>query len=181
MSETLISRYIELLKDYNEHTNIYSKKAYDHLPFHIQDSLLISNFITSTKQRILDIGSGSGLPAIPMAIAMPKNAIIAVESKSRKTRFLELAKHELGLDNLEIRNENINEYIYHSLKLRVDVVTAKAFSSYEKLRLITNKLKGKKPRIIMPISKEQMDEYRLQKYPNISFKTIEDHLYLVRN
>ena len=97
-----VKRYIELLKEYNEKVNIYSKKAYDKLDFHIQDCINIAKLIGNEKIKVMDVGSGAGLPAVIMAILNHKNEVTAVESKSRKTNFLEIVKKELALDNLVI-------------------------------------------------------------------------------
>jgi 16S rRNA (guanine527-N7)-methyltransferase len=83
----LIDRYIALLKEYNEHTNIYSKKAYDKLDFHIQDCITLANLIGNQTISVVDFGSGSGLPSIIIAISNPNNQVVAVESKSRKSVF----------------------------------------------------------------------------------------------
>ena len=88
-----IEKYIKLLKEYNEHTNIYSKNAYDKLNFHIEDSQEIAKIIKNTKQTIIDIGSGSGLPSIIIAIENPNNKVIAVESKSRKIDEIDYKKY----------------------------------------------------------------------------------------
>ena len=92
INQEKIKTYCEALKVYNQTTNIYSKNAYDKLPFHIQDGVTLATLIGNNKKRVLDIGSGSGLPAVIIAIINPKNHVTAVESKSRKTIFLDQIK-----------------------------------------------------------------------------------------
>ena len=106
-----INNYISLLKAYNEHTNVYSKKAYDHLPFHIADCKMLAGLIGGDCD-ILDMGSGSGLPSIILAICKPSCTVTAVESKSRKTKFLDQIKDDLELHNLTVVNSDIHEYIH---------------------------------------------------------------------
>jgi 16S rRNA (guanine527-N7)-methyltransferase len=152
-----IEKYIKLLKEYNEHTNIYSKNAYDKLNFHIEDSQEIAKIIKNTKQTIIDIGSGSGLPSIIIAIENPNNKVIAVESKSRKIKFLSDCKEKLDLKNYTVITENINEYI-HKEKPKADVVTAKAFGAYEKCYKLTLRIKKMGTRLIVPISANQKEK-----------------------
>tara|TARA_A100001015_G_C14828258_1_gene647555 strand:- start:226 stop:750 length:525 start_codon:yes stop_codon:yes gene_type:complete len=127
-----ISTYKDFLMAYNEHTNIYSKNAYDKLDFHIEDSLTLANLIGDCHLRIADFGSGSGLPAIILAIANPNNIVFAIESKSRKTRFLNQVVSELGLENVSVVNENLYEWV-RRVDQPFDIITAKAFGSVDKI------------------------------------------------
>ena len=68
-----IKAYITLLKEYNQTTNIYSKTAYNKLEFLIEDCNQLAKLITNTNQHVLDIGSGSGLPSVIIAIVNNKN------------------------------------------------------------------------------------------------------------
>lgn len=151
-----ITRYIELLKAYNEHTNVYSANAYDRLDFHIQDCLHLAALIGNNPLRVLDIGSGSGFPSVILAICNSKNRVRAVESKSRKTRFLSHVKNELNLTNYEVITCNIVEYA-RSKAAKAEVITAKAFGSLEKVIKVSGPLRKEKAQIWIPISKAQAD------------------------
>ena len=140
-----VEAYVRELLRYNERTNVYSKSAYQHLPFHVQvrhalgltdsthhptdtnltylhthcrrdglpvmshaspvhlasqhhpfrmnlqDSVVLAEHLASQQPMcsgVLDLGSGSGLPSVVLACVMPEVPVYAVESKSRKTRFL---------------------------------------------------------------------------------------------
>ena len=148
-----IDHYIELLKAYNAHTNVYSKSAYGKLPFHITDSLQLAEFVGDQAQHIVDMGSGSGLPSVILAIACPNARVTAVESKSRKTRFLEHVKAELGLDNYTVVTGDINQ-VLNTLK-PIDVVTAKAFKPLPDVVKIFRKTKAKQ--LWVPISDAQRE------------------------
>ena len=174
MNET-IKIYIELLKTYNAHTNIYSKKAYDTLEFHINDSITLANLIQNKPLTIVDCGSGSGLPAIPIAILNNNNTIYAVESKSRKTRFLNHVKQELKLTNITIITQNIFEW---TPPKKIDIITAKAFSGLDKLDLIIKKLSLKNSILYIPISKKQQEQYQDNK--TVSFINKNNYLYLTK-
>jgi 16S rRNA (guanine527-N7)-methyltransferase len=160
--KTAIEHYITLLKEYNTHTNIYSKKAYDKLPFHIEDAATLATLCASAT-HILDIGSGSGLPSIILAILLPDIKITAVESKSRKTKFLFHVKQTLKLENLTVIQNDVNAVI-RSRHLQPDTVTAKAFGSYDKIITICENLKKRPFSIIIPISKDQKEQLKDKKY-----------------
>jgi 16S rRNA (guanine527-N7)-methyltransferase len=67
---------------------------------HLLDSLSIAPWVRS--RRLLDVGSGGGLPVVPLAILMPGRQFVALDSNHKKTRFLTQCKLELGLRNLEV-------------------------------------------------------------------------------
>lgn len=106
-----VASYVNFLLTYNERTNVYSKSAYDKLPFHVQDSITlafeIGRDLTNGRENrksdvraegggVLDMGSGSGLPSVILACVYPDVPVYAIESKSRKTRFLEYVGREIG-------------------------------------------------------------------------------------
>jgi len=153
-----ISQYIHELKKYNETTNIYSKTAYHHLNFHIQDCIGIANIIPPNTQSILDMGSGSGLPAVPLSILLPHTKITAIESKGRKARFLFHVKQTLSLANLTIINADIHQVLQES-NVTADVITAKAFAPFKKAQSIATKAKKTGSILIIPISPAQYDTH----------------------
>lgn len=152
--QSLISAYIRLLKEYNEQTNIYSKKAYEHLDFHIQDCITLSTLISKKAKTLVDMGSGSGLPSIVLSITRPDLSITAIESKSRKTRFLQHVQETLSLSNLTVLQDDILHYA-HQIKTRPDIITAKAFAPYDKAIEIADKLARQGTALWIPISATQ--------------------------
>ncbi|MFT5171408.1 MAG: 16S rRNA (guanine527-N7)-methyltransferase, partial [Candidatus Marinamargulisbacteria bacterium] len=129
--KTKIDQFIDLLKAYNMHTNIYSEKAYDKLPFHIDDSKVLAGLISNKPLTVFDFGSGSGLPSAIIAILNPNNTVYAIESKSRKSKFLCQVAESLSLTNYKIVNQNIIEFARES-RPKPDIITAKAFGPIEK-------------------------------------------------
>ena len=94
--------YVNELLAYNERTNVYSKSAYTHLPFHVHDSVVLGTLIAASAREaggggVLDLGSGSGLPSVVAASVNADLPVWAVESKSRKTRFLKRVARKLDL------------------------------------------------------------------------------------
>ncbi len=166
-----IARYIDLLKATNEHTNLYSKSAYDRLSFHIADCLTLAALIGNNELTVLDMGSGSGLPAIPIAVANPENRVFAVESRGKKARFLECVKTELKLENLTVVNMDVHEFIVTQLGVTLAtadlMVTAKAFGAYDKIAGIIRrvpKVSGER-RLWVPVSQIQAEDLQKKRVP----------------
>lgn len=153
-----IRDYITLLKEQNEIINLYSKKSYDKLDFHVQDCVNIAEIITNHECKVVDLGSGAGLPSIIMAIMNPLNQIIAIESTQKKAKFLSFVKEQLVLDNLTIINQDINSYL-RDKKIKANYITAKAFAPYEKVMKLAEKIALPYGQLIIPISERQHEEF----------------------
>lgn len=122
--DTLLA-YRDLLLQWSQHFNLISKADLPALiPRHILDSLAIHPYLDG--QVIVDVGSGAGLPGIPLAIANPEKQFILLDSNGKKTRFLFQAKVELGLGNVAVENYRLEHY--QTLR-QVDIVTCRAFST----------------------------------------------------
>jgi 16S rRNA (guanine527-N7)-methyltransferase len=156
-----VQAYVRLLFAYNERTNVYSKSAYGRLPFHVEDSLTLATVAGAGASRgLLDLGSGSGLPSLVLACVRPELPVFAVESKSRKTRFLAHAATELGLEAYTPLTQNVNE-LARSWVFDVDAVTAKAFKPLDEVGPIARKCVAGGARLVVPISEAQVREFGL--------------------
>lgn len=85
---------------------------------------------------VVDVGSGAGLPGIPLAIARPDLIVVLVESMVRRTTFLSEVIADLGLDSVAVRRARAEELVASSqgsTDLRADVVTARAVAPIDKL------------------------------------------------
>ena len=96
---------------------------------HVVDGLVAAEVLRDTRSGLggealqaLDLGSGAGLPGIPLAVALPEVAVTLVERSVRKARFLRLAQRELGLDNVTVLCADVGQIPSAS----ADVVTARA-------------------------------------------------------
>lgn len=90
---------------------------------HIFDSLCIAPYVTG--EQILDVGSGAGIPGIPLAIALPDRQFSLLDSNGKKTRFLTQAKIELRLNNLDVINTRVEQF--HPPRL-FDTIITRAFA-----------------------------------------------------
>lgn len=101
----LLWRYTQLLSEYTEANVIGSKDMYSILLDHVLDSLSCLSLRSVRLQgKIVDVGSGGGLPGIPLAIACPGLDVTLMEATYKKVKFLEYAIDELKLSNVNVRN-----------------------------------------------------------------------------
>jgi 16S rRNA (guanine527-N7)-methyltransferase len=91
---------------------------------HLLDSLSILPFISG--DYLLDVGSGAGLPGLPLAVACPQARVVLLDSNGKKTRFMQQAVLELKLPNVSVVKSRIEEY---RPERAFDTVISRAFSS----------------------------------------------------
>lgn len=129
-------QYLILLNKWNLTYNLTAVRDLENMVYkHVLDSLAILPWLKGLN--ILDVGTGAGLPGIPLAIARPDLQFTLLDSNGKKTRFLNEIKHQLNLNNLkiaQIRAEN-----YHP-EQAFDTVVSRAFSSLEQMLYWTQHL-----------------------------------------
>ena len=92
--------YVQLLDKWNSAYNLTSvRDPEEMLVKHIMDSLVVAPFVTG--KRIIDVGTGPGLPGIPLAIALPDKQFYLLDSLGKRIRFLNHVKLQLKLQNFE--------------------------------------------------------------------------------
>lgn len=93
--------YLGLMQKWNKAYNLTAiRDPQQMLVRHLLDSLAVVPHINSDE--LIDVGSGGGLPGIPLAILFPEQSITTLDSNSKKTRFQNQVRIELGLNNLEV-------------------------------------------------------------------------------
>ena len=98
---------------------------------HLLDSLAAIPYVTG--KTLLDVGTGPGLPGIPLAIAQPNVAITLWERMARRVRFLQMACRELGLKNVSVRECDIERSTRTQESPVFDTVVARAVAPVETL------------------------------------------------
>lgn len=97
-----MGRYIHLLLETNKQFNLTAIKDPDEAWMrHVLDSLSLLPFIGEVAS-VIDVGSGGGLPGIPMAITQPNVAVTLLEATGKKAKFLQQVAQELGLKNVRV-------------------------------------------------------------------------------
>ncbi|MDA3807312.1 MAG: 16S rRNA (guanine(527)-N(7))-methyltransferase RsmG [Thiomicrorhabdus sp.] len=133
-------QYLTLLEKWNKVYNLTAiRDPKEMLTKHLLDSLAVVPFITG--QRIIDVGTGGGLPGIPLAICFPDKTVDLLDSNSKKTRFLIQAKAELGLVNSQVIHDRVENY---QPTLGYDAVISRAFASMQDMLHWTDHLLSEK-------------------------------------
>lgn len=127
-----IYRYGELLKKWNKGMNLVSRQDIQRLqPRHLLDSLAAVPHLPSGS--VLDIGTGPGLPGIPLAIACPDVVFTLWERMTRRVRFLLLVCRELGLQNVVAQACDFEKLGAEHQAQQFDAVVARAVAPIEQL------------------------------------------------
>lgn len=171
-SEALF-HYLTLLNKWNAAYNLTAIREPEvMINKHLLDSLAIAPWLNGKK--ILDVGTGAGLPGIPLAITHPDISFVLLDSNGKKIRFLNEVKRQLSLTNVEMVQFRVENY--HP-KSGFDTVISRAFSNIEQMihwtqHLIAPKglwlaMKGRYPEEELALLKQP---YRVEPY---TVKTIE--------
>lgn len=120
-----VIQYLLLIEKWNKRYNLTAIKTIEGMLYqHIMDSLSVAAYMQGPQ--IVDIGSGAGLPGIPLAIARPDWQIVLVESNHKKAAFLQQVKIELGLVNISIASVRVESL---TLKDRINSIISRAYAS----------------------------------------------------
>ncbi|KZY29274.1 16S rRNA methyltransferase G [Oleiphilus sp. HI0081] len=125
----LLLDYLELLIKWNKAYNLTAiRDPEEMLIKHLVDSLSIAPYIKG--QDIADIGTGPGLPGIPMAILFPEKRFLLVDSNGKKTRFLTQSKITLSLANIEIVHGRVESVAQDK---QFDQIMSRAFTALDNM------------------------------------------------
>jgi len=136
--EQLLS-FIKLLEKWNKAYNLTAiRDKEDMVRLHLLDSLAIVPFIEG--KRVIDIGTGAGLPGIPLAIYLPDIEFVLLDSNAKKTRFVQQAIIDLKLGNVSVCHNRVEQY--HPEK-GFDTAITRAFASLSDIVQLTAHLLNK--------------------------------------
>ena len=127
-----LDQFLQLLAKWNRVYNLTAvRDPVQMVDRHIMDSLIMNRWLPESAMAegvsdVMDIGSGAGLPVIPLAISRPDLSFVSVESNGKKTRFQQQAIMELKLPNVRVINERV-ENVYETAQ----VVLSRAFTAPE--------------------------------------------------
>jgi 16S rRNA (guanine527-N7)-methyltransferase len=174
--------YVMLMAKWNKVYNLTSiREPEEMVTRHLLDSLAVLPYLSA--QSLLDVGTGGGLPGIPMAIMQPEMQVTLLDSNSKKTRFLQQVKAELKLDNVEVVHSRVE-----SAKLpQFAIVTARAFATIDDIISLAGRhcqnagqlilMKGQYPQQELQIT---MQQFVLKDVIELAVPFINEHRHLVR-
>lgn len=122
---SLLKQYVDLLERWNKTYNLTAvRDPKEMIPLHIFDSLAVADFIKG--KHLLDVGSGAGLPTLPLAIIQPERHFTALDTNGKKSRFIQQAMIELGLKNVCVEQARVEKWLS---PIKYDGVISRAFAS----------------------------------------------------
>ena len=132
--------YLDELLRWNKKINLTSiSDKKEAIEKHLIDSLLVLRYLDSSK-TVLDMGSGGGLPGIPLAIANRQLEVTSVDSVGKKVNFQKHIKRKIRLDNLHIVHTRIENLSDADSANKFDCVVSRAFSSLATIIEYSSKL-----------------------------------------
>ncbi len=131
-----LERYLDLLEKWNRVYNLTAIRERDRMvTHHLLDSLAVLPHVRGP--RVLDVGSGAGLPGIPIAIASPSLDVTLLESSHKKSAFLTQAIAELQLANVRVVTERVESW--HP-EARFDTIVSRAFAELGEFASLAGRL-----------------------------------------
>lgn len=119
----LLIQYAHSILKWNKVYHLTAAKTLGEIVQHIVDCVAVLPFLNDS-QRILDVGSGAGLPGIVLAILKPESSFFLIDSVQKKTAFLLDAKRFLNLKNTQVLNGRVEK-----ISGNFDIILCRAFSS----------------------------------------------------
>lgn len=117
--------FLKLIGKWNKAYNLTAIRNFEDMArLHLLDSLAVLTHIKG--KRVIDIGTGAGLPGIPLAIFLPETHFTLLDSNQKKTRFVQQAVLELKLGNVEVRHARVESF---APEQKFDTVITRAFAA----------------------------------------------------
>jgi 16S rRNA (guanine527-N7)-methyltransferase len=148
--------FIDLIEKWNKAYNLTAiKNKQDMVVLHMLDSLTTLPYLHG--KRIIDVGTGAGLPGIPLAICLPELSFTLLDSNAKKTRFVQQAVLELKLTNVEIQHSRVEDFIPTQ---PYDTVLTRAFAELSDIIAMTKHLLAGNGKLIAMKAKCSDEELR---------------------
>jgi 16S rRNA (guanine527-N7)-methyltransferase len=132
--------YVALIAKWNQVHNLTAiREPVKMVTHHLLDSLALLTVIDGPAKRLVDVGSGAGLPGIPLAIARPDWSVTLLDSNHKKGVFLQQAVSELGLSNVTVVVDRVEAF---RPEAGFDYVVSRAFSDLPEFAELSRHLRG---------------------------------------
>ena len=135
-------RFVELLNKWNKVYNLTSiRKPEDMITLHLLDSLVMLPFFTADEdiQRVLDVGTGGGIPGIPLAICLPQIDFVLLDARGKKIRFIQTVIAQLGLQNVTAVHSRVEDF-QRAEADKFERIVSRAFASLEDMLMFCQHL-----------------------------------------
>ena len=144
--------YLALMQKWNKAYNLTAIRDLEQMVIrHLLDSLAVMPYIIDSP--VLDVGTGAGLPGIPLALVMSDKQFFLLDSNSKKTRFLTQVKIELGIENIEVIHSRIEDFRPdHSFA----IIISRAFAALNTILERTQHLVTSRTRVLAMKGKEEL-------------------------
>lgn len=135
MRERLL-QYLALMQKWNKVHNLTAvREPQEMVTLHLLDSLSVLPYVRG--KSLLDVGSGGGLPGIPLALCLPQLQVTVLDSSQKKTSFMRQVKAELGIPNLQVVCSRVEQF---RPEAAFDAVISRAFSELDQFVGLTRHL-----------------------------------------
>lgn len=135
-----LEAYLHLLAEWTKKINLIAPSTVPDAAWrHVADCAQLMPHFPNNPARVVDVGSGAGLPGLILAIVMPHHHYVLVEQDQRKSAFLHTAAHSIGLQNVEVLAVNVAKVAPST----ADIVTARAYAPLPRLLETTQHLLAK--------------------------------------
>lgn len=122
-------RFLELLRFYNQQMDLTAVKDAEMVSRHLLDSLEVTRYAEfKDAKRIIDIGSGAGLPGIPLAIACPDKHLLLLDARMKRIGFLNTCIEDLGLTNVLAVHGRVEDLGHQKERGKFDAAISRAFA-----------------------------------------------------
>lgn len=136
--------FLDLLQRWNNAYNLTAVRApLEMVPKHLLDSLSVQSYLFGDS--VLDVGTGPGLPGIPLAIVEPERSFHLLDSNGKKTRFVRQAAMELGLENVTVIQTRMESYLPER---KFATIVSRAVTSVPELLAATGRLLATPARLL---------------------------------
>lgn len=135
--------YLALLQKWNKVHNLTAvREPEEMVTLHLLDSLSVlphvqAQYGSGIGKRLLDVGSGAGLPGIPLALCLPELQVTVMDASQKKASFMRQAKAVLGIDNLDVVCGRVEQF---KPGYKFDLVISRAFSELSLFVALTKHL-----------------------------------------
>lgn len=157
MNTAALERYGSLVREYHRTLDLVSPAALKQWDSLLADALLYGELIDEllpAATTVIDLGSGAGLPGIPLACSRTELQVRLVERRRRRSAFLSLVNGQLGLDNLAVDSVDVSDLSGHT----AEVITAQAVGRFADVYALTRHLHATEVLLVSSKGSDWQDE-----------------------